>query len=111
VVQKKIKNKSWWRIGCIWGPSGSGKSSISKLYFSSPPEIEWNDNEPVINHFGSDDIFIDEIFSVVELNIIHTLKPYHVLSMGEKFRTRLARILYYAYLQQKNNNYVENDVI
>eukprot|EP00494_Astrolonche_serrata_P005124 UN05140 len=98
-VQNKIHKRNWWRIGVIHGPSGSGKSSLRKLFFDSPPEIKWDDKS-IITHFEEGEI-VKEIFETVQLDLRHTLKPFHVLSQGEKFRTRLARILEYSY---KNKN-------
>ena len=86
-----------WQIGVIVGPSGSGKSTIARHAFGDAlcGGQPWSDTQAVVDGFG--DLSIKEI--------VHTLssvgfssppswvKPYGVLSNGEKFRCDLARAL------------------
>lgn len=84
-----------WNIGLIYGHSGSGKSTIAKNLW--PDEynrsFEWN-QKSVIDDFDKD-ISVDEIAracSSVGFNTIPAwLRPYGVLSTGEKFRVDIAR--------------------
>ena len=75
-----------YEIGMIFGSSGSGKSTILKTLFGYDEKIAWDSNKSIASHFAS---FKEasELFGAVGLNSIPTwLKPYHVLSNGEKFR-------------------------
>jgi ABC-type lipoprotein export system ATPase subunit len=91
-----IENKEW-NIGLIVGHSGSGKSTIAKEIFKNnyEPKITWKEKS-VIDDFDSK-LSIEEITkscSSVGFNTIPSwLKPYSVLSTGEKFRVEIARRL------------------
>lgn len=82
-----------WNVGLIVGPSGSGKSSISRKLFGDPPDLLWN-KASVIDDF-SPSLSVESITaacSAVGFNTIPAwLRPFHVLSNGEKFRVELAR--------------------
>lgn len=88
-------NENPWNIGLIVGPSGCGKSTIANELFPKNYEIklEWN-GKSVIDDFNKD-LSIEDITkacSSVGFNTIPSwLKPYHVLSTGEKFRVDMAR--------------------
>lgn len=84
-----------WQIGVIVGPSGSGKTSlgakIGPLY-----QPTWPDNEPIIDaiapHQGFD--VVTGALASVGLGSVPTwLRPYPVLSNGEKFRATLAKLV------------------
>ena len=83
-----------WNIGLIVGNSGSGKTSIAKNIFGEFSTCEWN-TEPIIENF-SKDISMDkitEILGSVGFNSVpYWLKPFNVLSNGEKQRVELARL-------------------
>ena len=82
-----------FEIGLIVGSSGSGKSTILKKCFGEEEHIEWDNKKSIASHFGSFDEASNK-FGAVGLNSIPTwLKPYCVLSNGEKFRADLARRL------------------
>ncbi len=82
-----------WNVGLIVGPSGSGKSTIAKHVFGQPIELQWP-AKSVIDDFRQD-IAVDKIAeacSAVGFNTIPAwLRPYSVLSNGEKFRIDVAR--------------------
>lgn len=79
-----------FRIGVIVGPSGSGKTTLLRS-FGHPKQLEWSPDKAVVSHFGID---AAERLSGAGLNSIPSwLKPYHVLSTGEKFRADLARLV------------------
>ena len=85
-----------WRIGLITGPSGSGKTAVAKAEYRRHlhQPAAWPADRAVIDCFG-DDISIHRITRVltsVGLSSPPTwMKPYAVLSNGEKFRCELAR--------------------
>ena len=84
-----------WNIGLIVGPSGCGKSTIAKELFKNNYGINlsWN-KKSIIDDFN-DGLSIEQITKAcgsVGLNTIPSwLKPYNVLSTGEKFRVDMAR--------------------
>jgi ABC-type iron transport system FetAB ATPase subunit len=82
-----------WNIGLIVGPSGAGKSSIAKKLFGELSELAWPSGS-VIDDFDQK-LGIKEIAAVcsaVGFNTIPSwMKPYNVLSTGERFRVELAR--------------------
>jgi len=86
-----------WSIGCIVGPSGSGKSSIARHLFGEDyyTGSDWSHDSAVIDNFG--DLPLKEItrllISVGFSSPPSWIKPYSVLSNGEKFRCDLARAL------------------
>lgn len=80
-------------IGLIVGSSGSGKSTILHKVFGEEEFIEWDNGKAIASHFSSFEES-SEKFGAVGLNSIPTwLKPYRVLSNGEKFRADMARRL------------------
>ncbi len=86
-----------WTIGVIVGPSGSGKTTIARelfgprLYRTRP----WPSDRAVVDCLG--DLPIKEVvalFTIVGFNSPPSwIKPYCVLSNGERFRCDLARAL------------------
>jgi ABC-type ATPase involved in cell division len=84
-----------WNVGLIVGPSGAGKSSIARQLFGEEQTFEWKAGS-VIDDFEKQFSIqeISEICSAVGFNTIPAwMKPYKVLSTGEKFRAELARRL------------------
>lgn len=83
-----------FQIGLIVGSSGSGKSTILRTVFDGGEEkVEWEPNKSIASHF-KDAKEASERFGAVGLNSIPSwLKPYSVLSNGEKFRADMARRL------------------
>jgi len=84
-----------WNIGAIIGPSGCGKSLTLTDIFGLPAEMKW-DGEAVLDDF--DESLSMEVISqtcqAVGFNTIPAwMRPFHVLSNGEKFRVELARRL------------------
>jgi hypothetical protein len=86
-----------WDIGVIVGPSGSGKTTLAKAAFGDAlyQGADWPAGRAVIDCFG--DLPIKQITrtltSVGFSSPPAWLKPYAVLSNGEKFRCELARAL------------------
>ena len=86
-----------WSIGCIVGPSGSGKSSIARHLFGQNYYTgnDWNNDQAVLDNFGNLPIKeITHMLTVVGFSSPPSwIKPYSVLSNGEKFRCDIARAL------------------
>lgn len=86
-----------WRIGAIVGPSGSGKTTLAKAAYGdavySPQP--WPTDRAVIDAFGDGSIHeITHLLTAVGLGSPPAwLRPYHVLSNGERFRCDLARAI------------------
>ena len=89
-----------WKIGVIVGPSGSGKTSIGQQIWPDvgiyDGNLGWSKDKPIIDEILSGGSF-DEVtnsLAAVGLGSVPTwLKPFHVLSNGEKFRAGLARVI------------------
>lgn len=85
--------KQKWNVGLIVGSSGSGKSTVLKHQFGESLNLTW-DKESVIDDFDSSFTAeqISSSCSAVGFNTIPSwLRPYKILSTGEKFRVSLAR--------------------
>lgn len=95
--QGDIKLPEEWNIGVIVGGSGTGKSTIAKTVFG---------NDLIGNFEYSAKSVIDDMPSGIDMNEIEKafyavgfgsvpcwLKPYSVLSNGEKMRVDLARAM------------------
>lgn len=84
-----------WNVGLIVGPSGCGKTSVMRNLFGEPDVFDWN-GKSVIDDFPASISLqtITDACSAVGFNTIPAwMRPYHVLSNGEKFRVDLARRL------------------
>lgn len=86
-----------WQIGIIVGASGSGKTTISKEIFGSEYNTKYSyTNESILDDMPNDSS-IDEIIkafnSVGFSSPPSWLKPYSVLSNGQKMRVDLANAL------------------
>lgn len=88
-----------WAIGLIVGASGSGKTTLSKEIFPGfyhHTSFDWPENKSFLDGFD-DSLSIKDITS--SLNSVgfssppSWLKPFCVLSNGQKFRAELARCL------------------
>ncbi len=86
-----------WKIGLIVGPSGSGKTTVARELFGDRFHTPgpWPEDRAVVDGLG--DLPIKEItglFTAVGFSSPPSwVKPYHVLSGGERFRCDLARAL------------------
>jgi GNAT superfamily N-acetyltransferase len=84
-----------WTVGLITGPSGAGKSTLARHLFGEGPELRWG-GAGVIDDFDSRFGIqaIADVCQAVGFNTIPAwLRPYSVLSTGEKFRASLARTI------------------
>lgn len=86
-----------WRVGLIVGPSGSGKTSMGRQMFGGAfYEPLWAEGVPIVDAVAPDGDFnaVTGAFAAVGLgNVPAWLRPYAVLSNGEKFRANLARLI------------------
>ena len=92
-----------YNIGLIVGASGSGKSTIlSKGLWhdvkQSPSDFDywnpkWQKNKAIVSHFDSPDEAIEKLHACGLASVPTLCKPYHVLSNGEKYRAKFARLL------------------
>jgi GNAT superfamily N-acetyltransferase len=86
-----------WQIGVIVGPSGSGKTSLGKKIFGDDKIINlddgWDSGKPIIDDIEGDFDAVCSALSSVGLGSVPSwLRPFAVLSNGEKFRAGLARL-------------------
>lgn len=94
-----------WSLGLIVGPSGSGKTSMGRQFWGGGAFADfdnWPVNRPVVDAIapGGDFNDVTAALAAVGLGTVPTwLRPYPVLSNGEKFRANLARVICDAPLQ------------
>lgn len=96
--EKPDVDSSDWKIGLIVGPSGSGKSTVARELFGKDfhESAHWSEDRAVVDDFPTE-------LSTKEITALLTsvgfssppgwVKPYAILSNGEKFRCDLARTL------------------
>jgi GNAT superfamily N-acetyltransferase len=86
-----------WDVGLIVGPSGSGKSTVAGRFYEQQlyRGAEWPADKAVVDCFGELPMRqVVELFTAVGFSSPPSwVKPYQVLSCGEKFRCDLARAL------------------
>lgn len=77
-------------VGLIVGPSGSGKSTSIVDIFGKPSGFAWNNDISVVEHFSDYESAV-RFLGVAGLNSVpQWMKPYAILSTGEKARADLA---------------------
>lgn len=82
-----------WKVGVVVGPSGSGKTSVGRALpggFWSPT---WPEDRPIVEAFGDFDTATSALAAVGLGTVPTWLRPYSVLSNGERFRADLARLV------------------
>ena len=88
-----------WKIGLIVGPSGSGKTSIgSRIFGGGIHDLydSWASDKPIVDCIAPDKSLneVTAALSAVGLGDVPSwLRPFKVLSNGEKFRAGLARLV------------------
>jgi GNAT superfamily N-acetyltransferase len=86
-----------WTIGLIVGPSGSGKTTIARRAFADhlASDDPWPNDRAVVDCFG--DLPAKQVTGLLTAVGFSSppawIRPYHVLSGGERFRCDLARAL------------------
>lgn len=96
-------------IGLIVGPSGSGKSTLLRT-LGQEASADWFDGRSVASHFESAFDARDKLGAVGLNSIPSMLRPYDVLSTGEKFRADLARRLHDGALIDEFTSVVDRNV-
>jgi ABC-type lipoprotein export system ATPase subunit/GNAT superfamily N-acetyltransferase len=82
-----------WSVGLVVGPSGSGKTSVMRALWGEPRAWTWG-APSVIDDFAGSVEDVAGACSAVGFNTIPAwLRPFAVLSNGERFRAELARHL------------------
>jgi len=89
--------KEDWLVGLIVGPSGAGKTTVARQLFGDHVDVpmEWG-GKSVIDDFSAETSMEDiaAACQAVGFNTIPSwLRPFPVLSTGERFRVELARRL------------------
>lgn len=92
ICHKKPNIENDFNIGLIIGSSGSGKSTLLKE-FGEELIPKWDNKKAIVSHFDTPERAVDLLSSVGLNSIPSWMKPYYVLSTGEKFRADLARKL------------------
>ena len=88
------KSDNQFNLGIIVGASGSGKSQILKNFYNyKEPVVNWENDKAIVSHFDNPDIALKKLFAVGLSSVPTLCKPYHVLSNGEQYRARVARLL------------------
>jgi GNAT superfamily N-acetyltransferase len=88
-----------WRVGLVVGPSGSGKTSIGRALWNGEGFYEpggWPDDAPIVDAIAPGGAFDDVTAALAQAGLGDVpvwLRPYRVLSNGQRFRADLARIL------------------
>ena len=85
-----------WQIGLLVGPSGCGKTTLlERLWRKKPTELKWSASSVIDDFAASLKIgeIVDGLKSVGFNTIPAWMRPYSVLSNGERFRCELARRL------------------
>jgi GNAT superfamily N-acetyltransferase len=87
-----------WSIGVVVGPSGSGKTSMGRQVFGPDAiyEPDWPADRSIVDAIAADGDFnaVTAALAAVGLGDVPAwLRPYAVLSNGEKFRATLARLV------------------
>jgi GNAT superfamily N-acetyltransferase len=86
-----------WDVGLIVGPSGSGKSTVASQLYADElyRSADWPADRAVIDCFDGVPVRqVVELFTAVGFSSPPSwVKPYRVLSCGERFRCDLARAL------------------
>jgi ABC-type lipoprotein export system ATPase subunit len=83
-----------WNVGLIVGPSGSGKTLILENLFGKPQNLRFG-HSSVVDDFPDKSMeSIARVCQSVGFNTVPSwLRPYSVLSNGEKFRVEIANLL------------------
>lgn len=79
-------------IGLIVGPSGSGKSTLLRKFGTEEP-VKWDESKAVCSHFVDATDARERLGAVGFNSVPSWMRPYSVLSTGEKFRADMARRL------------------
>lgn len=89
-----------WQIGAVVGPSGTGKSSIGRTLWDGAAWYDagegWPAGVPVVDAIAPGGSLDDVTSALAQAGLGDVpvwLRPYEVLSTGQRFRADLARVL------------------
>lgn len=86
-----------WQVGLIVGPSGAGKTSVARAMFGGEivEGYDWHKTRAIVDGFGALGIkdITGALSSVGFSSPPNWLRPFSVLSNGERFRANMARAL------------------
>lgn len=111
-VPSELLDTNSYHIGVIVGASGTGKSNLLKSFLDGE-EIwtpKWEDNKSIASHFDSPEQAVESLSAAGLMSVPEWVKPYNVLSTGQKFRADLARMLYYGALIDEFTSVVDRNV-
>lgn len=97
-IQKIPNTLGEWTVGLIVGHSGSGKTSVAREKWGDciVDEYEWHQHKSVVDSFDPD-LSMKEVTGALSSVGFSSppswMRPYNVLSNGEKFRANMARAL------------------
>lgn len=98
-----------YSIGLIVGNSGSGKTSaLNQIGSTKAPK--WDKARAVCSHFLDSDDAKERLCAAGLSSVPSWVKPYHVLSNGEKFRADLARVVDSGAIIDEFTSVVDRDV-
>lgn len=83
-----------WGIGVIVGASGTGKSKLLNSFSGEITTPKWEENKSVAFHFENPLDANEKLSASGLMSVPDWVKPYNVLSNGQKFRADLARSLH-----------------
>lgn len=94
VLKNKINLDFHWNIGVIYGGSGSGKTTLLKQ-FGEINEAKFDESKSLISNFDwLEPTEAANLLTSIGLSSVPTwLRPYNILSNGEKYRARMAYAL------------------
>ena len=81
-----------WNIGLIIGKSGSGKTTLLKT-FGEAKTYKWDNQKCIASNFNSYKEAEERLMGAGLSSIPNWLKPYSILSNGEKHRADLAKTI------------------
>jgi GNAT superfamily N-acetyltransferase len=83
-----------FNIGVIVGASGTGKSTLLKALGHNPNDFPvWGYDSSIASHFSSPTEASEKFAAAGLMSVPDWVKPYRVLSTGQRFRADLARSL------------------
>lgn len=100
LVIEDVDLSGTWSIGAVVGPSGSGKTSIGRAIFNADRLVDlsagWSPDRPIVDDIAPSGDFnkVTGLLASVGLGDVPAwLRPFRVLSNGERFRAGLARLI------------------
>lgn len=90
----KLENLRDWNIGIVCGASGTGKSTILKQLGGEKKVVFDNDKCLISNFDNMSPKEATQLLMAIGLSSVPTwLRPYRLLSNGEQYRARLAKMI------------------